>query len=804
MVDERTDPILSADQLRAVLRGLSALDRASENEFFAVLARCVSELVGADPVIVYREGSRAAEAETLAVLARGRLRGGFRFPLTGPAENPEAEPAADDSAPAHPLAERIGAVDLQTLPLRQGAGEAQGWISLGPSQHHELPSDEAASLLDPLLARAASELRRQQRRETLLAERDRYRRFFEGDLVGTFMSRLEGEIVDCNRAFAKILGYASAEEVKAQDARRFYWRVADRDAAIDRMRRDGTIARYRNRLKRKDGSPVDIICYAQGRFDENGAMLGMIGIIFEDSDQQKFRDRVLEQSALLARTAEAVIVCRPDGVVKSWNTNAQTLFRFSPDTARGADWRHLLGAALDADLEAAWAELLETDHWAGEWRLESPAGSRKVVRSRWSLLREPRGEPRSVLMVSTDVTESRALEATFYRTQRLESLGTLAGGIAHDLNNVLTPILLSANLLKGSIQEPKDRQLLDSLAATAQRGKDMVQQILWFARGTGGNRTPFRLDTVLQELRRVLQHTLPRSIELETKFASDLLPILGDATQIFQALMNVCLNARDAMPSGGLLRIRGRVAKVNADDLGQDLETPVGLNVVLEVSDTGCGIPQQELAKIFDPFFSTKGAGNGTGLGLTTANSIIKSHGGSIDVLSRPSHGTVFRIFLPALDPESLEEAVEEPTLQPPPGAERTILIADDDPDVLELTSTTLESHGYRVLRARDGSEALEIFAEESDRVSGVLCDQDMPILDGLATLRVMARMAPEVKLLLITGLPGFTPALDSVRVLRKPWTPIELLQAVGAIFLEAQLTPVSGITVPLPEPPPP
>jgi PAS domain S-box-containing protein len=790
LLETLAPPFPSGHQTFLLDLRLLEVDALPGEDPISALARTIARLPGVDSAGVFEAASEGAEARLLAASGTLAPVEELVVPVTedifGFRDQARLWTVASTglAGVVHPMSCRLDARALLTVPVLSPQKEVIGWISAGSRLRKDFPSD-TAGYLQVFSTRAAQEIAHRQRVEELIAERDLYRDFFQTDLFAAIMTFDDGRIAACNQALATLLGYETVEEIKAAGVKDLYLHPGNRRALLDRLRRDGVVSRYRVQLKRRDGSAVNSIVYAQPRFDRHGNHLGTRAILFLDSDQQRIQDRLLEQAALLHTTGEAVIVCQPDRTVKSWNPNAQNLFRFAAESAEGQDLSQLLGELDDLDLEQAWRQVLERDLWIGEFRLRLPQGVEKTVRSQWHLLRDPNGEARSVLMTSVDVTETRALNSALYRTQRLESLGTLAGGIAHDLNNVLTPILMSSNLLIKSVEKEKDRKLLELIVATADRGREMVRQIVWFARGTGGKRSPIRLQSVLQELESVLQHTLPRSVELQTEIAGNLPPVLGDATEIFQALMNLCVNARDSMPSGGQLHLEARVGEIDARSalvLGGIQGKP---HISIEVGDTGCGIPESEIERIFDPFFTTKDCGRGSGLGLTTANSIAKGHGGSIEVVSTPGRGTVFRLLLPALEETVVEETPQATPVVPCHGGQRIILVADDDPKILQLTAVTLEGQGYRVLQARDGSEALQIFAESSEIISGVLCDQDMPILDGMKTIRAMSRIDPQVRVLLTTGLPGFTPALDTIEVLPKPWSPYQLLRAVGKLLAE-------------------
>ncbi|HEY9807591.1 MAG TPA: ATP-binding protein, partial [Candidatus Obscuribacterales bacterium] len=297
--------------------------------------------------------------------------------------------------------------------------------------------------------------------------------------------------------------------------------------------------------------------------------------------------------------------------------------------------------------DLAW--LQEYREWQGELNQQTQSGQAIVVASRWALVQDDNGQPKSILMVNTDVTEQKKLEVQFLRSQRLESVGTLASGIAHDLNNSLAPILMSVQLLEKKIQDPQSRHLLSILEANTKRSANLVKQVLSFARGLEGEHTLLQVKHLLGEIVQIVKQTFPRSITIESEVLSqDLWPILGDATQLHQVLMNLCVNARDAMPEGGTLNLLAENLWIDENYARMYLDAHVGPYVMLTVADTGVGISPNNLDKIFEPFFTTKEIGKGTGLGLSTVIGIVKGHGGFVTVHSQLDKGTTFKVYLPA------------------------------------------------------------------------------------------------------------------------------------------------------------
>ena len=377
-------------------------------------------------------------------------------------------------------------------------------------------------------------------------------------------------------------------------------------------------------------------------------------------------------------------------------------------------------------------------HGRDEYRFLLKDGRYANVQDRGYVVRNAAG--RGIRMVGgmTDLTERKKLEAQYLRAQRMESIGTLAGGVAHDLNNVLSPIMMAIDLLKlDASGNPKRLQLLDTIRASARRGADLVRQVLSFARGLEGERIAVDLHHLVDDLRGIITETFPRKITIETEIPSNLWPIIGDATQIHQVLLNLAVNARDAMPEGGTLTFAADNLEVDAQYAGTGQEVRPGPYVMIAVTDTGTGMPPEVRDRIFEPFFTTKEIGKGTGLGLSTVHAITKSHGGFLTVDSEMGHGTTFKVFLPA-DRELARIAAENAPVDVPRGRGELVLVVDDEESIRSITQQTLEAFGYRVLTASDGAEAVAVFAQHTGETALVLIDMAMPVLDGPTAIHAL------------------------------------------------------------------
>ncbi len=386
----------------------------------------------------------------------------------------------------------------------------------------------------------------------------------------------------------------------------------------------------------------------------------------------------------------------------------------------------------------------------------------------------------------TDVTEKRRMESQFLRNQRLESIGTLAGGVAHDLNNVLTPILMSLAILRMKLTHPRDVELLNSLESSANRGADMVKQILSFARGVENRSTLLRAKDVLHEIEHLILETFPKSLRLVVHRPDDVWSLEGDPTQLHQVLLNLSVNARDAMPEGGELTISVANVMIDGQFASMHPDASPGPHVVFEVKDSGMGIPADLRDRIFDPFFTTKEVGKGTGLGLSTTLGIVRSHRGFIDVTSQLRKGTTFRIYLPAKTTvEEVQEAPPEPRRRM--GRGELLLVVDDENAILTTTRHTLEAFGYRVVTACDGTDAIATFLKGAEKPALVITDMMMPNMDGPAMIQALQKIQPGMPFIGASGLnhqmQAQVTSLGVKHFLRKPYTADALLEAIGDLL---------------------
>ena len=504
-----------------------------------------------------------------------------------------------------------------------------------------------------------------------------------------------------------------------------------------------------------------------------------------EQQREKAHLQIREQAALLDKAQDAIMVHDLTGRSTYWNSSSERLYGWTAAEAQEKNIEELLCQRDGAKFAEARNAALNQGEWIGQLRQTTKAGKEVLVESRWTRVCDESGQPNSLLVINTDITERSKLELQLLRSQRMESIGTLASGIAHDLNNVLTPIILGAQVIEMREQDEFKKKTLKTIATSARRGADMVKQVLAFARGQEGDKLPLQLKHVIHEMEKIARETFPKSVELQVDIGADLQPIMGDATQLHQVLLNFCVNARDAMPDGGTILIEAENVTLDEPSARQILGARPGPYVRLRVKDTGTGIPQEIMDRIFDPFFTTKEVGKGTGLGLSTVLSIVKSHGGLMDVASVMGEGTTFTIlFPPAAAGVTTAAAAARPNV---PGTGQLVLLVDDEPLIREMLGSVLTHNGYRVLQAEDGARGVALFKQHAAEISVVMTDMMMPVLDGKKTIQAMRQIRHDARFILISGL-AQTNDLDQspngakIEVLRKPFTSETVLETLARV----------------------
>ncbi len=501
---------------------------------------------------------------------------------------------------------------------------------------------------------------------------------------------------------------------------------------------------------------------------------------------------IAAQAALLDIAPDAIIVRRLDHTIDYWNPSAEALYGWSSAEAVGRSVDDLISVDRAA-FAAATATTLREGSWSGEQEQMTKDGRILIIDCSQTLVRDGDGEPQSIFSVNTNFTEKRREEQRHLRAQRMESLGTLAGGVAHDLNNVLTPILMSVQMLARAEADPGRSELLATMESSVKRGADMIRQVLSFARGVEGRRIDVDLNRLLKELEATCAEFLPPGIYFSIDVSGELWKTTGDPTQLLQVLLNLVNNARDALPDGGKLALAARNISVAESISSLTHLAAAGDYVLIEVEDNGTGMTGDVMSKIFEPFYTTKGVGEGTGLGLATSAAIVQGHGGVIQVYSEPGQGTRFRLHLPANSSSSAVEnegASADELAELPRGSGQLVLIVDDEVAIRMITRQTLESFGYTTAVASNGAEAIEYCELAPGTVDLVLTDMTMPVMDGAELAALLRVHHPDIRVVAASGLTANSEIADAddsgiQLFLSKPFTTAQLLQTVRAALAQ-------------------
>jgi two-component system, cell cycle sensor histidine kinase and response regulator CckA len=686
-------------------------------------------------------------------------------------------------------------LDLPFIIVSGTIGEETAVAAMKAGAHDYLIKGNLTRLV-PTVEREMQEVEQRRQRhyaeQALRESEERYRVLFESSPSPMWVFDLENlAFLAVNQAAIAHYGYSQSEflSMTITDLR-----PPEDSLALHHIR--STLTSQQNyagvwQQLKKDGSQIEVEILAHTfSFAGKPASLVLVNDITERSvarrERLKAEQKIREQAALLDVATDAICVQDLQHNILFWNKGAERLYGWAAAEVLDQNVIELLYRPGETvpQFEAMPTLLAQEGQWQGEIQQITKDGKTIIVESRWTLVRDEARLPKSILTVSTDITEKKHLEAQVLRAQRLESLGTLASGIAHDFNNILTPILAAVQLLPLKLPhlDEQNLRLLKLIEDSSKRGAALVKQILAFARGAEGKRIPLQVGHVLSEVVQVVRQTFPKTISIDTNIPlTDLWTVSADATQLHQVFMNLCVNARDAMPDGGTLRLAGHNQLVDAAYTRMNLEAHIGDYVVITVTDTGIGIPTQLMERIFDPFFTTKEVSKGTGLGLSTVLGIVKNHGGFVKVDSEVGHGTRFKVYLPAITDVVAPSSDEHMLLA---GSQELVLIVDDEPLIRQVTQTVLETHNYRTLLANNGIEAIDVYTKYRDEIRVVLMDMMMPSMDGLTAIRALRTLNPQINVIAASGLTSNHQLaqesdLGIKAFLSKPYTANELLNTV-------------------------
>jgi two-component system cell cycle sensor histidine kinase/response regulator CckA len=618
--------------------------------------------------------------------------------------------------------------------------------------HLEGLVQERTKVLQETNARLEKEIvERKRAAEALRESEERYQLLFRGNPLPMWVVDANSlAILAVNETAVRDYGYSGEEflTLTLKDLR-----TPEEIPALARHLQDSrnpTANQFNTRHRKKDGTVIDVeVLTRHISFGGRDARLMLANNI---TARKAAEDRIREQAALLNLAHDAIFVKDWEGQIRFWNKGAEGLYGWTAAEAAGKAVTDIFQMDDPSSLEKAERGLVATGEWNGELHKQTRDGRKVIVSSRWTMMRDEKGNPKSVLVIEADITERKKLETQFLRAQRMEGIGTLATGMAHDLNNILAPILISAGTMRWGLSPEEREEAIKHIEAGVKRGAEVIRQVLTFGRGVEGERAAVSAAEMLKEAINIMNQTFPKDVSIVSEVEPDLWPIIGDKTQIHQVLLNLCINARDAMPRGGRLGLNVRNFMV--DEKFHALHAPgrPGPYVMFEVSDTGCGIAPTDLERIFDPFFTTKEFGKGTGLGLSTVLGIVKSHQGLISVDSVLKKGTTFKVLFP-VSAEAVKATVPAVPAPLPQANGETVLVVDDEINIVSANRRMLTRNGYKVLEAGNGQDALEMFKARSERIDLVVTDIMMPGMDGMGLIRALKTEFPKVKIIASSGL---------------------------------------------------
>ena len=595
-----------------------------------------------------------------------------------------------------------------------------------------------------------------------------------------------------------MLGY-SPGELEGMD----HWLVyhpdyhdVTRQRAKARMRGEEVTPQYEVMLQRKDGS--SFLGEISARPVQVDGEPGVQVWIRDISGRRRSEEAQRRLAIAVEQAAEATVITDTLGTIQYVSPAFEKITGYSRDEAIGQNPRILQSGQHDqAFYRKLWQTITKGDAWTGRFVNKKKDGTLYWEDATISPVRDSFGKIVNYVAVKRDISGELQLQAQLQQAQKMEAVGTLAGGIAHDFNNLLQVVLgYSEFMLQRKKKGEPDYDGLQKIYQAGKRGADLVKSLLTFSRKVETKHVPVDLNQEITQVQHLLSRTIQKTIKIDLHLSGNLELIKADPSQIGQVLMNLGVNARDAMPDGGTLSIETAKVELDKEYCSSHLEAMPGSYVLLTVSDTGQGMDKKTLSHIFEPFFRTKEVGKGTGLGLATVYGVVKQHGGQITCYSEPGHGTTFKIYLPAIQTEQdLEVTTFETAI---PGGTETILLVDDDDDIRELGATLLIDFGYKVITAGNGKEALEIYLREEDRIALILLDLIMPLMDGRQCLAEILRINPDAKVVIASGYSESGPAngvmsVGAMGFVQKPYDMRQLLTTIREILDKDLVGPVNN-----------
>ncbi|HUI10166.1 MAG TPA: PAS domain S-box protein [Bacteroidota bacterium] len=760
--------IISRDVSRRRLAGevmrqvQEEIARSRGDEFFPGCVRALAEALGVRYALVSECTDRRRErVRALAYWAAGGPAPVFEYDVAGTTcervvREGKTTYIAADVQQLFPEEEALRAMDAVAYlgtPLIDAEGGVIGHIFI----MHDSPianPDVARSVLTVAAARAAAELEHRLALRVVSESESLLHALLEEMTAGVILTDMEDVITYVNRPMSELSGFA-APEMLGRLSSTLLIPEEDRLLLYERneRRRSGAAEQYEATLKRKDGTLFRATIEATPHRNARGEVTGTLALIFPAVGHEvRAEEAPSAGTGLLEQAQDAVFVCDPEDRILFWNNAATALYGWAADEVRGKCSAEVLHTEQIHRLGGAAHTTLVEGYWSGELRQRRKDGTMVLVDSRWTLIRDAEGHAKSVLVISTDITGKRELEVYELRAQHMQGIASLASALAADLDGMLTPVMLAVPAVASKADDDPSRQAVAIIATNARRGMETANQVLALAENAGSGKGLLDPSEMLAETSRSVQAALPESIQLETSFPDGLWAIPGTAAQIQQILTNICTNAREAMPDGGVMRIDAENALIEAQSVGTIPHALPGKYLVITVSDTGKGIPGEILGKVFEPFFTTKPAGRTTGLGLSTAAAIARNHRGFINIFSEVGRGTNVKVYLPA--EENAGPGTEADLFL---GKGKRVIVAQPQASLRDILKKILTAHGYNAVTVRDGSEAIALCRRPGAGIAAAILDLEIPFMDGPAVARILRSINPDVKIIITGGRPGET-----------------------------------------------
>jgi two-component system cell cycle sensor histidine kinase/response regulator CckA len=623
------------------------------------------------------------------------------------------------------------------------------------------------------------------REEALRVSEKQYRNLVDNALVGIYKTDLEGKILYANEALIKMMEFESYRDMKSVSVLARYSNLKDRDTFVKTIKETGKINDFKVDLLTKSGAVRNVIL--------TGVLEGDVisGMILDITDRKQAAEERIRLATAVEQAAESVIIADRQGTIHYVNPAFERLSGFSSEDIVGKNFRILKSDRHDETFyRTMWKTISSGAPWAGRISNRMKDGSLRQFETTISPLRDKNGVIVNFVSVNRDVTQEVALEAQLFQAQKMEAVGTLAGGIAHDFNNLLQVIQGYTEVLQNDVGRNKSGvEALRKIHRSAKRGADLTRQLLTFSRKVQSERRPLDLNREVEQVKRLLERTIPKMIEIELYLSESPAVVSADPIQIEQAIMNLAVNAKDAMPEGGKIVIETEKVRLDEQFCKSHLGARPGEYVLLSISDTGHGIDQEILEHVFEPFYTTKDVGRGTGLGLAMVYGIVKNHEGYILCYSEVSMGTTFKIYLPAMEQSGRsQKPVEVEDLFR--GGDETILVVDDEEYIRELVVELLTDAGYKVLTATDGEGALKLYGKKQKNIDLIILDLVIPGMGGKKCYEEILKINPRAKILIVSGYSANGPGKDAIEAgakafVGKPFDVSHLLETIREILDE-------------------